>query len=130
MIARAMVLWLLIGGGEILLGLLRLRLLNPRVGDRRARQMGVGVGCIYIMIVTLAALPWVGVHSAAEAVAVGALWFILMLALDLGFGRLVFHFPWARIAADFDLRRGGLLGLGLLWLALAPLLAGVARGLF
>jgi hypothetical protein len=32
------------------------------------------------------------------------------LAFDIAFGRLYFRFPWHRIAADFDPRKGGLLG--------------------
>jgi hypothetical protein len=52
-----------------------------------------------------------------------------MLALDLGFGRWVFHLPWSRLAADFDLRQGRLLGLGMLVLVAAPLLAARWHGM-
>lgn len=51
-----------------------------------------------------------------------------MLGLEMYVGRVVFRLPWARIAADFDLRRGRLLGLGMLVLFFAPLIASLLRG--
>jgi len=62
-----------------------------------------------------------------ELLAVGAAWTGLMLGFDLWFGRWVFRFPWQRIARDFDLRRGGLLGLGMLLPGLSPWLAAWLR---
>lgn len=50
-----------------------------------------------------------------------------MLGFDLWFGRWVYRFPWQRIARDFDLRRGGLPGLGMLLLGLSPWLAAWLR---
>ena len=127
MLGRAFLVWLVIGGGEVLQGILRIKLLNRRVGDHRARQIGVASGSLYILLVAWVAAPWIGIHSPAAALQVGALWLALMLALDLGFGRLVFHFPWSRIRADFDPRRGNFLGVGMLVVALAPLLAYAGR---
>ena len=60
----------------------------------------------------------------------GGLWLVLMLAFEIGLGRLVFHASWDRIASDFDLRRGGCLGFGMLVLLAAPLLAAKLHGLF
>lgn len=39
---HAFIIWIPIATIEVLLGILRLRLLNRRVGDHRARQIGVG----------------------------------------------------------------------------------------
>ncbi len=129
MILRAVLIWLVIGGGEVLFGALRIRFLNRRTGDHRARQIGVAVGSLYILLVAWAAIPWIGVRRFGDGLVVGLLWLGLMLALDLGFGRWVFHLPWSRLAADFDLRRGRLLGLGMLVLAAAPVLAARWHGM-
>ena len=58
-----------------------------------------------------------------------ALWLVMMLALEVGFGRLVFRASWQRILADFDPRQGGLLAIGMCILFDAPILVAKLRGL-
>lgn len=127
---RAVLVWLLIAFAEVAQGWLRVRILNRWVGDRRARQIGVGTGSLLILGITWWASPWLGADTPLAAWWVGALWMVLMLALDIGFGRFVFRASWGRIGADFDFRQGRLLGLGMLVLLVAPWLAGRVRGWF
>lgn len=129
MILRAVLIWLAIAVAEVLNGIGRVRFLNPRVGDRRARRLAVFTGSVIILAIAWFAVPWVGARGTGERLVVGAVWLALMLAFDVGFGRLVFRASWDRIAADFDLRRGGLLGLGMLILFAAPALVGWLRGM-
>jgi hypothetical protein len=129
-IARAIIVWLLIAAAEVIHGILRVRLLNRRVGDHRARQIAVGTGSGLILFIAWFTVPWICPDSAPAALAVGGLWLGLMLAFEILFGRLVFRVAWDRIAADFDLRRGGLLGFGMLILLLAPLMVGNLRNMF
>ena len=63
-----------------------------------------------------------------QLLGVGLLWLLLMLAFDIGFGRFVFHASWDRIVSEFDVRRGGLLGFGMLVFFCAPLLVAKLRG--
>jgi hypothetical protein len=125
---RACLVWLVIAVAEVLQGILRVRFLNRRVGDHRARQIGVFTGCCLVFGIAWLTLPWIGAVTWPNLVVVGLLWFALMLTFDLGFGRLVFRFPWSRIAADFDPRRGNLLGFGMLFVFAAPLLVAKLRG--
>lgn len=128
--ARALVIFALIALAETIHGSLRLRFLNRPLGDRRARQFGVFTGSLLILLIAWLTAPWLAAPGAAAAWAVGVAWLGLMLAFELWVGRRLFHAPWARILADFDLRHGGFLGVGMLVLAAAPWLGGVARGLF
>lgn len=128
MLLRALIIGLLIAVAEVVHGALRVRLLNRRVGDRRARQIGVFTGSLIILTIAWLAVPWIPARSAAEWLTVGGVWFGVMFTLDLYFGRVVFRSPWARIWAEFDLRRGGLLGLGMLVLWIAPLLVARLQG--
>ncbi|MBI5382066.1 MAG: hypothetical protein HZA31_09225 [Opitutae bacterium] len=129
MILRACIVWLLIAVAEVGHGILRVRFLNPRVGDRRARQIGVFTGSALLLAIAVIAAPWLALPTAGAAWGVGALWFVLMLLFEILFGRLVFRASWQRIAADFDFRRGGWLAIGMAILFLAPFLAAKIRGL-
>lgn len=129
MMLRALIIGLLIAAAEVLNGILRVRLLNRHLGDRRARQAGVFSGSVLILAIAWGAVPWIGARSVGELSGVGAFWVILMLAFEMAVGRLFFHVPWSRIAADFDVRRGGLLGVGMLILLAAPMFAAELRGI-
>ena len=129
MLLRALAICLLIALAETVHGALRVRFLNPRFGDRRARQLGVFTGSAIFLLITWWTLPWIAASTASQCLQIGLTWLILMLAFDIAFGRLYFHFPWHRIAADFDPRKGGLLGIGMLLLFFAPLLAAKLHGL-
>jgi len=125
MIVRALLVWLVIAAAEVAQGILRVRFLNRQLGDHRARQLGVVTGSALILLIAWLSRDWIGARTRPEQWLVGGIWLTLMLAFDLTFGRLVFRFPWARIAADFDVRKGNFLALGMLVVLLAPLL--VAR---
>lgn len=129
MILRALVLWLIIALAETLHGILRVKLLNRRVGDHRARQIGVFTGSGIIVVIAYLSAPWLGAFSAGQLLGIGLLWLLLMLAFEIALGRLVFHASWPRIAADFDIRQGGLLAIGMAVLFLAPWIAAKLRGL-
>ncbi len=129
MLIRAFLVWILIASAEVVHGILRVRLLNRRLGDHRARQIAVFTGSAIILAITWLLVPWMEVPSTSQALGVGFAWLLLMLAFEIGFGRFVFRASWRRIAADFDFRKGGLLSIGMAVLFFAPFLTAKLRGL-
>lgn len=129
MVAKAAIVFVVIALVETLHGILRVRFLNSRLGDHRARQISVLTGSAMILLIGWFTIPWIGPSSLWESLAVGALWLILMLTFDLGLGRLYFGFSWRRLARDFDVRQGGFLGFGMTVLFLTPLIIATIRGL-
>jgi hypothetical protein len=127
---RALVIFALIALAETIHGSLRIRFLNRPLGDRRARQIGVFTGSLLILLIAWLTAPWLAAPSASAAWVVGGAWLALMLGFELWVGLALFHASWRRVLAEFDVRRGGWLGFGMLVLALAPWLAGTARGVF
>ncbi len=121
---KALLIWLLIATAEVLHGIVRVRFLHRPLGDRRARQVGVFTGSGIILLVAWFCVPWLGVLSNQQLLGVGSLWFVLMLGFEIAFGRWVFRASWRRLAADFDIRQGGLLSIGMAVLLLAPWLVG------
>jgi len=130
LIVKALVIWIGIALAETLHGSLRVKLLNRKLGDRRARRVGVLTGTVLIFAIGWFAIPWIGPSSVGECLAVGAFWLGLMLSLDVAFGRLVFHFSWKRIVADFDVTKGNVLALGMTALFFTPVVVAKLHGLY
>lgn len=120
---RAFVVWLIIIVAESIHGVVRTLLLAPIVGDRAARQIGVLIGALLIFVIAYLCIRWIDARTKLQLLGVGLLWVVLTLLFELGLGRLVLGLPWERIAEDYEPTRGGFLGLGLLFMAVSPLLA-------
>jgi hypothetical protein len=125
---RAFAVWLMLMAAEVIHGILRGLLLVPVVGDFRARQVGVFIGSLIILALTFLFVRWIRAGSIIRFLAVGILWLVLTILFEFALGCLVLGLPWERITQDYDLPRGGLMPLGLLVLALSPLLMAWLRG--
>lgn len=125
---RACAVWLLIMAAETAHRILRALFLVPWIGDFPARQFSVFTGSLLIFLIALLTIRWIGARSIGELVGMGALWIALTIGFEIGVGRFVAGFPWSRILEDFDVSRGGMLGLGLLFMGATPLLAAKLRG--
>lgn len=127
-IVRGLCVWLVIMMVESLHGIVRQALLAPMVGDFRARQISVFTGAVLILIVSVLFIRWIGVRSSGRLLFLGVLWVGLTVAFEFIFGRLVLDLPWERLLEDYHLLRGGLMPIGLIVLAFAPLIASRWRG--
>jgi hypothetical protein len=125
---RALLVWLVIIVAESVHGTLRTLYLAPALGDFPARRVGVLIGTALIFVVALAFTRWIGARSRRQLLGIGALWVGLTVAFEVLLGRALLHYDWARILADYDLSRGGLMGFGLLAMFFMPLLAARIRG--
>lgn len=123
LLRRALAVLALIILAEVANGTVRQLLIMPLVGDFTARQIATGTGCVLILLIAWSTSRWLAATTRRAQWRVGALWLVLMLAFEVAVGRLVAGVPWERLAADYNLAQGGLLGLGMLWLLCAPRLA-------
>jgi hypothetical protein len=126
-LGRAITVWFLLMGAEVVHGVVRAMWLVPTVGDFHARQIGVFTGTIINLTVAALFIRWIHPTRIADALTVGVLWLVLTVMFEIGFGRAVMQAPWQRIGADYDLVHGGLLPIGLVLLALAPLITAKSR---
>lgn len=125
--ARATALWCLIMFVEMLHGTLRTLFLAPRLGDFPARQISVFTASLLNFALAYALTPWLAAPTRRARLAIGAAWLLLTIAFELSFGHFVFGASWNRLAEDFRIWDGGLLPIGLVLLALTPLLAASLR---
>jgi hypothetical protein len=126
-LGRAFLVWLVIICVESLHGVLRTLLLQPLVGDFRARQVAVFTGSALILTIAYLLGPWLRVRNTNVLLGVGLLWVLWTVAFELALGRLVLDMSWQRILSDYDLLHGGLMVFGLAFLALSPLIAAKLR---
>ena len=121
--------WLLGIFAETLHGILRGLFLVPIVGDLPARQIGVLSGSLIILAIAIASIKSIATRTRSLLLAIGGLWLVLTLAFEFLFGRYVAGASWDRLLSDYDPTRGGFLALGMIVLAIAPLVAAKLRGL-
>lgn len=117
-----------LAGTETLHGILRTLLLNPRLGMAWAKRVSVFTGSALALLVCWLMVSWLELAETAALLWVGCLLALFMATFDVVLGRLVVHLPWRVVLADFDLRRGNLLVLGLVFLVICPWLAMWLRG--
>lgn len=125
---RAVGLWLVLMAAETLHGLWRVKVLSVWLGDEFARDVAVFTGSLIILLITFACIDWIPARDARTLLLVGLTWVVLTIGFELALGRFAFHLSLAEIAEDFNLFRGRLLPLGLLFLLFFPLLAARLRG--
>lgn len=113
---------------EMLHGIFRVRFLNPRFGDKGAKRLGVFSGSALLFALAWLVSPWLNPSaSTTDALIAGSIWLVMLLALDVGVGRLVFRFRWHRILDDFNPAKGSLLLFGMVFAFFCPLLAALLR---
>lgn len=120
---RATTVWLLLMAVESIHGALRQIFLAPLIGDFPARRVAVFSGMLLIFLITLATVRWMIARGDKGLLAVGAWWVALTVAFECVLGRAVFGYDWRRLLEDYDVSRGGLMGIGLLAMLFMPRIA-------
>ena len=119
---RAVAVWLVIALAESIHGTTRVIFLQPLVGDFPARQLAVFSGILIILAIAYSFVRWLGAKSNFQLLFVGLLWILLTLAFEISLGRAM-NLSWQRIFSDYDIANGGLMSIGILFMAFAPLIA-------
>lgn len=129
MILRAAAVWLLLLFVALVAATLRVKLLEPRVGEPSAHVLGSLLVAVVFAVLILALAPWVVPDlDARRLLVLGGAWTLATVGFEFGFGRLVMGHPWSRLLADYDLRRGRIWVLVLLVILVMPTVAGFLRG--
>ena len=121
MILRALAVWCLLLLLAVLNGGVRDTWLSPRLGDTIGRALSTVLLSLLILLATWLTIRWIGPRTQGQALAVGALWVLLTLVFEFGFGHYGFGKSWDELLADYDLGRGRVWVLVLLVTFIAPL---------
>lgn len=125
---RGAAVWIVIIFAETVHGILRTMFLDPLIGGFRARQIGVFVGCVIIGTIAYLSIRWIGAFGVGKLLLVGVTWVILTLGFEFTIIAPLAGLSRERVFEDYDIARGGLMPIGLLFMAAAPYLAARFRG--
>lgn len=124
---KAFAAWIFIAIAESIHGILRRLFILPVLGDLRAHQAGVLIGCLIIFAIALACIRWIGARAISEQLRVGAFWMVLMATFELGLG-LAFGYSLNLILLDYNVAEGRFMIFGMVFMLFAPALAAKVRG--
>ncbi len=115
--------YVLVAAGETLNGIARTICLNKRFGVRTAKKLSLLPALLLCLLICYFYVPVMGFTTDAGLLLLGASLSVFMLAFDIAMWRLVARAKWQVILEDFDIRKGNLLGPGLVVMAFCPLIA-------
>jgi len=116
--ARSVALLLVIG--EIINGNIRVRILHRMYGKKKAKTISFFSGTAIIFVITWLTLGWISPNHYLDCLTIGGIWLVIMVCLDIYFGKYVFKFNTRKIAEDFNPLKGNLLGVGMVLLFFMP----------
>lgn len=120
MIFRYLVAWLVLALLATANGTLRQATYGQVLPELTAHQISTFTGIALTgLVVWILSQRW-PLRSAHQAWIVGAAWLALTIAFEFGFGHFVAGHSWSRLLADYDLSRGRLWTLFLVWITSAP----------
>ena len=116
-------LFVLVAASEMLNGIARTLFLNRRVGVANAKRLSLLPALALCLLICYFYVPLLKIGTDGGLLLLGAALALFMGLFDVAVGRFVVKARWATILDDFDIRKGNLLGAGLVAMALCPLLA-------
>jgi hypothetical protein len=120
---RGFAVWLLIVIAESVNGTLREMFLVPVLGVSTAKILSFLAALIIISTIALLTIRWIGAVTTFQLLLIGIMWAGLMLSFEWALGQFVLGVSFEKIVAEYDLRQGGLMAIGMLILIFIPMIA-------
>lgn len=98
------------------------------VGELAAHQISTLTGCILVGVYVWVLSNYLGIQSAGQAIGIGLMWLAMTVAFEFGFGHFVVGSPWGRLLHDYNVLRGRVWGLFVLWISVSPYVFYEVRG--
>ena len=123
-------LFVLVASSEMLNGIARTLFLNRRFSVAHAKRLALLPALALCLLICFFYVPFLRIRTDGGLLLLGVSLSLFMGLFDVAVGRFVVKTRWEIILDDFDIRKGNLLGVGLVAMAFCPLLAArVARWL-
>ncbi len=99
--------------------------LREKVYDRFMPELSAHQLSTFIVLILFGVYVWVltglyRIESSKQAVVIGGMWLMMTVAFEFLFGHYVMRYPWNRLFRDYNLLKGRVWPLVLIWTAVAP----------
>jgi len=119
-VVSASIVWCLFLLMAVVFGLVRDRVLTPRLGDASARRLMTVVLCLFIFLSTGIMVQYWNEATVWTALTVGVSWTAATFVFECAMGRVVMKLSWDEILADYNVCQGRLWPLVLVSTLTAP----------
>jgi len=116
-------LFILVAASEMLNGIARTIFLNKRVGVMNAKRISLLPALALCLLICYYYMPLLQIKTDGGLLVLGISLSLFMGLFDIIVARLIVRARWGTILDDFNIRKGNLLGLGMVAMAFCPLLA-------
>ena len=104
----------------ILNGIIRENIYGQFMHELSAHQLST-----FILIILFGVYSWIItsvflIESTRQAFIIGGMWFVMTVVFEFGFGHYLMGYPWNKLFHDYNLLKGRIWLLVLLWMAIAP----------
>jgi len=106
----------------IINGSIRHYLIEPKISELRAHQISCITAIFLFGLFTYLVSRYYPIQSNAQAWTIGLLWLIMTILFEFGFGHYVMKHPWSRLLADYNILKGRLWVLVLVYTTISPYL--------
>ncbi len=125
--AKAALGWLLLFVIMFANGTIRVVVLQPQLGEDRARQVASLSGVVLVLVVSRLFVRYAPEARLSQLAWVGLAWLAATVAFEFVFGHFVSGQSWSTLLADYDVTRGRLWSLILVSVGSGPWFWGAAR---
>ena len=104
----------------ILNGIMREYLYGQLMPELSAHQLSTLIGLVLFGIYIWFLSGVCQIESAKQALLIGAIWFFLTVVFEFIFGHYVIGHSWSKLFHDYNLAKGRVWSLVLIWISIAP----------
>jgi hypothetical protein len=115
--------YILVASGETLNGIARTVFLNKRVGALKAKRLSMISALALCLLICYFYVPLLHIRTDTGLLLLGVSLSTFMLVFDLALARLVAGARWDAILDDFNIFKGNLLAVGMIFMVFCPLLS-------
>jgi hypothetical protein len=130
MLPRAFLVWLLLCVVAIANGTFRQFVLLPSVGAYGGHLISSVTLSLLILLIAWLSIRWMNPTNVRGAWAIGVLWLATTVVFEFVAGHYLFHHPWSKLLADYDVRQGRVWVVVLIATLVAPRCAARTRRMF